>query len=357
MNSKTHQSNKVNHRRKDNRRGAMMIMVAVAIVILLVGAVFSVDVAYMHMIRAELRTATDAAARAGSEALARTQDTNAAVAAAIDIASRNEVAGVGLTITADDVEVGTVEQNANGRFDFVAGGSPFTAVRVVGSREAGSPDGPVPLFFARVFSAGNFQPTEQATAAANVRDVALVLDVSGSMNSGAGGGVTRLQALKNAVDVFLTEIAASSPNTRVSLQTYATGTAKLLNLTGDFDQVRNTVNALGAGGRTAIGNGLLVGSDSLANDPLNRAFAAKTILVMTDGRHNQGPSPDQTVNTAIARGQQVHTITFSSGANQTLMQQVASATDGGIHIHADSAGDLSNAFRDIARALSVVLVQ
>ncbi|MEZ6075912.1 MAG: pilus assembly protein TadG-related protein [Pirellulaceae bacterium] len=40
----------------------MMILVAVSFIILLVGAVFSVDVAYMHMVRAELRTATDAAA-------------------------------------------------------------------------------------------------------------------------------------------------------------------------------------------------------------------------------------------------------------------------------------------------------
>lgn len=343
-------------RRRDNRRGAMMVMVAIVLVILLVGAVFSVDVAYMHMVRAELRTATDAAARAGSEALARTQDPNSAVAAAIDIAGRNEVAGVGLTISAADIQVGSVEENASGRFDFVAGRSPFTAVRVSSSREDGSADGPVPLFFARVFNAGNFQPTEQATAAANVRDVALVLDVSGSMNANAGG-ISRLQALKAAVNVFLNEITISSPNTRVSLQVYATGTAKLVNLTDNFNLVRNTVNALNAGGATAIGNGLLVGSDSLENDPLNRAFAAKTILVMTDGNHNRGPSPAQTVNTAIARDQQVHTITFGSGANQALMQQVALATDGGIHIHADDAGDLSTAFRDIARALSVVLVQ
>jgi uncharacterized protein involved in propanediol utilization len=53
----------------------------------------------------------------------------------------------------------------------------------------------------------------------------------------------------------------------------------------------------------------------------------------------------------------VHTITFSNGANQALMQQVASATNGGIHLHADSAADLAAAFRAIARTLSVTLVE
>ncbi|MFN3192244.1 MAG: vWA domain-containing protein [Aureliella sp.] len=341
--------------RPKSRQGAMLVLVAVVLVMLLVGAVFSVDVAYMHMVRAELRTATDAAARAGAETLARTQDPGQARAAAINIANRNTVAGNGLTVRGGDIEIGAVRSSGSGRFQFQPGVSPFTAVRVNGSRESGSPDGPVGLFFARVFSTNEFQPTETATSAASVRDVALVLDVSGSMNARSGGG-TRLSALKDAVRVFLDEITRSSPSTRVSLAVYATSPTKLLPLTDNFASIQNTVNRLRAGGLTAIGNGLLVGSDSLVSDPLRRDFAAKTVIVMTDGNHNRGPSPTQTVNTAVARDQQVHTITFSGGANQGLMRQVAQATDGGIHIHADNAGDLSNAFREIARTLSVILV-
>ncbi|MEO8268329.1 MAG: hypothetical protein ABI557_01340, partial [Aureliella sp.] len=77
----------------------------------------------------------------------------------------------------------------------------------------------------------------------------------------------------------------------------------------------------------------------------------------TDGQHNTGPGPDVTVATPIARGQTVHTITFSSEANQTLMRQVAQSTQGGIHIHADDAADLAAAFQSIARTLSVTLVE
>lgn len=335
----------------------MLVLIAVTIIILLVGAVFSVDVAYMHMVRAELRTATDAAARAGSETLARTQDQDAAVASAIAVASQNLVAGDGLSLAAGDVVLGSIRPATSGnRFEFVANQTPLTAVQVLGRRETGSLDGPVGLFFARVFSTNQFEPTERAVAAASVRDVALVLDVSGSMATATSTG-TRLSDLQAAVNVFLDEVAVSSPATQISLTSYSTAPTKLVDLTADFNVIRNTVNNFTAGGFTAIGNALTTGSDSLVNDANVREFAAKTIIVMTDGNHNTGPSPAATVNTAVARGQQVHTITFSSGANQGLMQTVAQATDGGLHIHADGGSDLAQAFRDIARALAVVLVE
>lgn len=339
-----------------NRRGAMLILIAIALVILLVGAVFSVDVAYMHMVRAELRTATDAAARAGSEALARTQDPAIARARAIAVAQQNNVAGVGLGITNAEIAIGTVRPGVSGRFDFFPNEAPLTAVRINGRRDAGSVNGTVPLFFARVFNATDFAPTETATASANVRDVALVLDISGSMGSASGAG-TRLSALQDAVDVFLDEIIASSPSTLISLSTYSTAPTKRVDLTADFENIRTQVGAFTAGGLTAIGDALVMGSDSLVNDPLNRPFAAKTVVLMTDGNHNTGPSPDVTVDTAVVRNQQVHTITFSSGANQTLMQTVANATTDGIHIHADDAADLAAAFREIARSLAVVLTE
>ncbi len=338
------------------RRGAMLVLVAIVLVILLIGAVFSIDVAYMHVVRAELRTATDAAARAGSEVLARTQDEEAAINAAIAIAERNQVAGKGLTLGRSDIVLGTAQPNGRGRFDFIAGETPLTAVRVAGRRENGSPDGPVSLFFARVFSTNTFEPVESATAAASVRDVALVLDVSGSMQTPTGDG-TRLSALQTAVRVFLDEVERNSPSTRISLTSYSTAPKKLINLTDNFAQIRKRVDKFEANGLTAIGNALLVGSDSLVNDGKAREFAAKTVIVMTDGNHNTGPSPAITVQTAVDRKQQVHTITFSSGANQLLMEQVASATEGGIHIHADDASDLAEAFREIARSLSVVLVE
>ncbi len=338
------------------RRGAMIIVVAAVMVILLVGAVFTIDVAYMQLVRSELRTATDSAAQAGSEALARTQNEATAIQRAIDVANQNTVAGQPLRIQASDVEVGGVRARNNGRFDFDLRARPLTAVRVRGGRTSADPDGSVSLFFARLFDTNSFEPELIAAASSNVRDVALVLDVSGSM-AASSGGVSRINALKAAVTVFLNEIEILSPSTLVSLSTYDTTSRKIISLTDNFNSIRNAANALRPGGMTAIGQGLQTGSDSLNSDPLKREYSSKSIVLMTDGQHNTGVSPLVVAQTIAGRGHSVHTVTFGSGASVSLMQQVAQATQGGTHVHADGNADLVEAFRDIARTLSVTLIE
>ena len=341
--------------KKQQRAGAMLPMIAVALVIIMIGVVFSIDIAFMHMVRAELRTATDAAARAGAETLARTQDESQAIDAAIQVAAMNRVSGSGLELARDQVVLGSVTQTGAGKLEFVAGQLPFTSVRVLGDRGAFSPQGAVPLFFGQFLGRSEFQPNQVATASSSVRDIALVLDRSGSMNS-VEGGTSRIDALKQAVGVFLAEIQSSSPNSTVSLTTYSTDSTRDFALTNDFGDIQNEVNNLNAQGWTNIFTGLRQGSDSLVQDDLSRAYADKTIILMTDGNFNVGGTPIPSANVAVDRGHTIHTITFSSGANQEIMRQCAEIGNG-IHLHADDAGDLSEAFREIARSLSVTLVE
>jgi Flp pilus assembly protein TadG len=275
-----------NRKQQNQRKGAMVLFIAGALILLLIAAAFSLDVAYMHMVRAELRTATDSAARAGAETLARTQDRNAAVQAALAAAAANEVAGQGLTLDPADVLLGTVTQNNNGGFDFVEGGAQLTSVKVDGERIAGSADGPVSLFFAPVLGVTNFQPIKTASATASVRDIALVLDRSGSMRT-TENGVSRIDALKQAVSAFIAEIEASSPNARISLTTYSTTASIDSPLTDDFAQITSDVNGLPAQGFTNIFQALQFGSDTLQG-PERRAFADRTIVLMTDGNFNVG---------------------------------------------------------------------
>lgn len=337
------------------RRGAMLVLVAITLVILLIAAALSVDVAYMHMVRAELRTATDAAARAGAETLSRTQDEQEAIDAAIRIAEANSVAGNTLTLRREDVVIGGIQENANGSFAFVPGLNPSTSVRVTGARLGDSPDGPVALFFGRVFGAADFSPQITASATASVRDIALVLDRSGSMAASAGG-LTRLAALQLAVNAFAAEIEASSPNAQMSLTTYATNATRDIALTDDFGRIRNQVGQLQAQGFTNIFQALRFGSDSLEQDPNRRQFAERTIVLMTDGNFNVGGTPIPSANVARSRNHVIHTITFGGGANQAIMRDVAAIGEG-IHLHADDAGDLTAAFREIARTISVLLIE
>lgn len=340
---------------QQDRRGAMLVVVAVVMIILIVGAVFSVDIAYMHMVRAELRTATDAASRAGAEALARTQDPEEAITAALDAAERNFVSGAPLLLDRNDIVLGSITKSESGKLEFTANQTPLSSVRVVGRRDEGSPSGPVPLFFGSLLGTSSFSPVQAATASASVRDIALVLDRSGSMGA-REGGVTRMDALKNAVTAFLAEVENSSPNSQISLTTYSNRSTRNIALTDDFTQIRDSVGRLRPRGATNIFQGLRDGSDSLEEDSATRPFAAKTIIVMTDGNFNVGGTPIPSARVAADRGHIIHTITFSSGANQRIMRQVADI-GGGLHIHADDAGDLTEAFEEIARTLSVLLVE
>ena len=329
----------------------MLPMVAVVMVILFVAAALSVDIARMHVTRSELRTATDAAARAAVEALGREQSQAAAIDAALAIAKENQVAGKGLTLDTDKILFGTSSEQADGSFNFVEGGTPVNSVKVIGERTSGAPDGTVGLMFGPMFGTTEFAPIQSATATRTDRDIALVLDVSGSMDD-----FGRIQALRNALNVFLAELDASPQQERLSLTVYSTFPRKLVDMTADLNSIQTAFDEQSPGGRTGIGRGIRVGLDSILNDPGVRPFALKSIIVMTDGRQNEGVNPRTPAAECAAAGVEVHTITFSSGANQTLMGEVADDT-GGIHLHAESNEELIEVFQTIARQLRVLLIK
>ena len=334
-----------------DRRGAMLVVIATTIILLFLAAALAVDIAHVHMVRAELRTATDAAARAGAEALGRLEDESAAIDAAVAVAGANIVFGQPLQIERTDVEVGRNDPQPDGSFLFSVGGSPANAVRVTGRRQAGSPSGPVPLMFAPLFGVSQVEPVQIATAGRLDRDIALVLDVSGSMNEQG-----RFPALKNALSIFLAELATTEQDEYVSLTQYATTATKLHPLTPDLSAIEQAFANSLADGYTAIGLGLQTGLDSVLNDPAARRLVTRSVIIMTDGNHNTGISPLLVAPDAQAEKVVVHTITFSSGANQTMMAQLAAET-GGIHLHADTSEQLIEAFREIALALPVALTE
>ena len=120
------------------RKGSIIVLVSVLIVVLIAMAAFTVDVAYMQMVRTELRASTDAAARAGAEALARTQSKGAAIQTAIDVAARNRVGGRSHKIDPSEVLVGNVSRMPSGAMVFAEGGTRLNAVRVSSSLTKGS---------------------------------------------------------------------------------------------------------------------------------------------------------------------------------------------------------------------------
>lgn len=360
----------------------MLVLVAVCLPLFLIMAAFAVDVAWMQLVRAELRTATDAASRAGAKTLSLRQNEADARAAAKDAALRNIVAGQPLIVDDRQIEVGRgVQATRNSRFVFSPGGAVLNAMRVTGQRTASSSAGPVALFLGRVMGVTQFQPEHVATSTQLDRDICLVVDRSGSMMRevtsrnvpGPTCGpphptLSRWGGLNTAVNGFLDELDRTTQTEQCGLVSYSSrGTGCGLTFTTsdihaglDFDYrpIRNEMARLSSQpvqGFTNIHAGIQNGRTVLTSR-VARPFALRTMVLMTDGRHNTGPEPVIAARQAARDNITIHTVTFSDEADFSRMRAVANAT-GGTHFHAPDAATLERIFREIASTLPVMLTE
>ncbi|MEM9365874.1 MAG: vWA domain-containing protein [Planctomycetota bacterium] len=334
-------------RTTQGRRGAMLVLVIVMLVMFLVTVAFSVDIAQMHLSRAELRTATDAAAKAAATTLADTQDRNAAIARGQEIAAENQVNGEPLLLANGDFAFGQSREGANGRFTFVNGVPPFNAVRVTGRRTTGSLSGPVPLFFGNVTGTDIFEPELNATATYIERDITLVVDRSGSMRG------QKFADLTAAIGIFTDMLATTSVDEQVGLASYNSQASEDVSLTTDFGQITAAMVGLSPGGFTSISRGMRAGQNiALRGRPAD--FVERTMIVMTDGRHNRGPEPRTVAVDLAGQDITIHTITFGGGADIVRMREVAQI-GGGNHFHADTGLELREVYREIALTLGTVI--
>lgn len=334
---------------RKRRRGAMLILILVMLIGFLATVAFSVDIAHMHLSRTELRSATDAASQAASQELSRTFDITMATAKGQEIAALNLVNGDPLLLAAGDFEFGRSDLDTSGRFIFSPGATPLNTVRVSGKRTAGSASGAIPLLFGNVLGFSTFEPEVISAATYIERDVVLVVDRSGSM---AGTKIIDLQA---AISVFAATLIATPVLEQVGLASYSQFATEDVDLTTDLTAIVNGLLALRIRGRTSISRGMEAG-EAIMNRGRNEDFIERTLIVMTDGRHNEGPEPSTVATRLAADGVQIHTITFGSNADQTRMRDVASI-GGGRHFHALSAADLVDAYREIALTLGTVMTE
>lgn len=216
-------------------------------------------------------------------------------------------------------------------------------------------------------------------------DIALVLDVSGSM-SNSMGGTSKLVALKKAAKKFLTNtanknaaIAANGNKIRVSLVKFASNAQIVNDLTDNMNTLRASVDALQAGGATRADYGLEKANAVLANA---RANAKKVVVFFTDGEPNSYSGFDDDVANAAVKNAKTlkdsRTTIYSVGVfskadpsdtsgnfnaymnavssnypNATTYKNLGTKVDGGNYymIASDSEG-LSKVFEDIQQTLT-----
>ena len=364
----------------------MLRLVAIVTVIFIAGAAFSVDVAYMQHSRSKLRAATDASARAAGEAFSRLQSLPAARQAAKNVGLVNEVAGAPLLLADSDIVEGNTVFHGSGQWTFTPHGTPTNSIRVNGRRTAGSLSGAVPLFFGRALGVYDFQPEMQATVVRLDRDICLVVDRSSSMkldiNSTAetmGLGDPRIcqpplsdsrwAVLEAAVGGFVAALASTPQSEFVALASYSSDFTRcgFTNHAADINQVLDNdqslitaamsgISATTFNGMTDIAAGIDAGVTVLTDAGLARPFAAKTMILFTDGHATAGRRPRDAAADAAVEKITIHTITFGNGANEPQMQEVAEIT-GGRHYHAPDAATLHAIFQEIAFTLPVIITE
>lgn len=360
-------------RQSRQRRGAIVVLIAVCLPMFIMMAAFAINVTYMELVRTELRTSTDAAARAAGRTLSLTRDSAAAIAVAKDYASRNLVGGMPLQLGDADVEIGTASRASEStRFVYTPGGNQPNSVRVLGRLASDSATGEMLFPFVNAFGESHFGSTHVALATETDRDIALVLDRSGSMAfaidevysstvppSSApedwqwGDAVppnSRWLNVTSAVTAFLGKLDETPMLELVSLVTFTGNGVTDQELTGNYSLISSAIDQYSQsfpGGSTGIGAGMDEGIKALAERGYNRTWVAKTLVLMTDGIHNSEIDPAEIIPRAQGYGVTIHTITFSDNADQALMQQIATACNGK-HWHAPTGDVLIQAFRDIA---------
>ncbi len=158
------------------RRGAMLVLAAVLLAVLLGVVAFGLDLGCVVLVRTQLQAAADSAAMAGAASMGLPRDQMVAVAqryAAFHTAGSRPV-----NLLAADVEYGTWDATTR---RFTPSDAVGNAVRIT-ARTDESTGGEAPLFFGRIFGHASFAQQASAVAMANPRDIAFVVDLSGSMN-------------------------------------------------------------------------------------------------------------------------------------------------------------------------------
>ncbi len=163
--------------------------------------------------------------------------------------------------------------------------------------------------------------------------------------------------LEQGVEAFLDVLDSTDQEELVSLVTFASTATLDLGLQDSYGPIRNLVEDINPYGGTAIGDGMTTGLPPIVSGEAARPFAAKTIVVLTDGENNNGQDPGAAVEEILGQyAVTIHTVTFTLGADQTAMKSVAEAGRGR-HYHADDGNALISIFEEIANNLPTILTE
>ena len=314
-----------------------------------------VDVGLLINARREAQSDADRAALAGTLELSlsanpsvQAADEAAAITKATAWAEKNGVpAGAGLTVS-------TVRTCFSG-----AGGDDgqATGIQVTVDRTP-------PSIFLGALGLTNWNVSATAVSCGFGRDIAVVIDRSGSMCQDSHGMTLYCPDPPPAWDPFSSVQAAAlsfagnfSPTydqlALVSYSSTASVDEPLGNSFGPGSDFEDAVDAMHPGGYTNIGDAISLARQQLTGSAA-RSDAAHVLVLLTDGVPNL---PDNTTTgqtyaetqaqLAADDGILIYVIGLGNGVDGDFLQGIASI-GGGIYLNAPEASDLQGAFQTIA---------
>jgi hypothetical protein len=167
--------------RKPHRRGAIVVLAAFLMVVMLGLVAFSVDMGYIMLVKTELQVAADSAALAAGAKLSASRAQLEATAT--NYAGMHQAGGHAVELKSSDIEYGIWDQDSR---TFEPTAKVGNALRVTARQDNST--GNNNLFFARVLGQDKYNITASAIALGNPRDICFVVDLSGSMNDDTESG-------------------------------------------------------------------------------------------------------------------------------------------------------------------------
>jgi len=239
----------------------------------------------------------------------------------------------------------------------------------------------VPFFFAPVLGIANGEASVVSEAGAQMTDIVVVLDRSGSMCLDSYGHLTSNCPYNggvwepfNSVQAAATDFASffSTPYHNLGVASYSTSATLDAGLSASFGSgsaYEAAIMAMQPAGSTNIGGGLKIAREHLEDD--GRDGTLRVIVLLSDGVANikadggscGGSGCAAAANYARSQaqlaedaGMVVYTIGLGASVDATLLEDIADI-GGGAYVYAPSSGDLADTFETIANLVRVRITQ
>jgi Mg-chelatase subunit ChlD len=169
-------------------------------------------------------------------------------------------------------------------------------------------------------------------------------------------GNSRWSGVCAAMQIFLSELQTTKPIERISIVKFNHEATLAIDFTNSYSNVMTQVNQISPNGATAIGSGIELGANQFLASPCHRSWAAKVMIILTDGQSNYGIDPIVAAEIATNQGITLHTVSFTSFGSPCVMEQIADI-GGGVFTTAANNIELKDAFKKIVASMPILLIE